>query len=118
MPFLTVAGITVTVQDRNAQEREPTRIGASDRAFDGSLRSSVRTRKRSWSFTSVPLTTADLTTLRTAIETGTGIVACSGDALNGASVTCEVLIGGIDYIRDGRVASDFSRAITLTLNEA
>lgn len=118
MPFLTVAGITVVVQDDSASEPEAERIGASARAFDGTLRSSVRARKRRWQFTTNPMTDAAVATLRAAVETGTGIVNCSGDALLGGTVSCEVLIADIAYIRDPRVATDFSRTLTLALNEA
>jgi hypothetical protein len=117
MPFLVVAGITVIVQDRSAAENKPRPIGASDYAFDGTLRSSVRNRKRSWSFTTNPMTDAQVATLRTAIETGTGIVACSGDALGG-TVNCEVIIDGVDYIRDRSQVTDFQRTVRLALNEA
>jgi len=118
MPFLTVAAITVIVQDSSASEQEAERIGGSARAFDGTLRSSVRNRKRRWQFTTVPMTDAAIATLRSAIETGTQIVTCSGDALLGASVSCEVLITDVSYIRDQRVATDFSRTLSLSLQEA
>lgn len=118
MPFLTVAGVTVVVQDSSASEGPPTLIGGSARAFDGTLRSSVRASKRNWQFTTNPMTDANVATLRAAIETGTQIVTCSGDALLGASVSCEVQITDIQYIRDPRVATDFSRTLTLQLAEA
>ncbi|MFN7130869.1 MAG: hypothetical protein ACK4N5_02225 [Myxococcales bacterium] len=47
MPFLTIAGVTIPVAAKEASESQVL-IGEKARAFDGSLRSMIRARKREW----------------------------------------------------------------------
>lgn len=115
MGFLTVAGIPLDVQTTGAMQREPTRIGASTRAFSGALRSSVRAEKREWAFTLAPLPVASANALRSAVANG-ALVACSGDAL-GATITCEVTVTSDEPVPDGAQAVGFQRILTLRLLE-
>lgn len=95
MPALVVGGVTVSVAPGGAREAV-VEIGDRARAFDGTMRSTVRSRKKAWPITTIPMTQGDATTLETALN-GTLPVACSGDIL-GASVNCHPEITGIDYV--------------------
>jgi len=117
MPFLSIAGNTVEVLDESAVEDAPTIIGDFERAADGTMRSSVRGVKRSWSFTTMPITPAAHATLRAAILAGSGIVSCAGDAL-GASVDCFVEMDSSAFRRDITLTPDFRRSVALKLHEA
>ncbi len=115
MAFLTIAGITVEAQTNAAQESEGTLVGERVRTFSGTLRSTVRARKRAWSFTTPPLTAADAATLRAAIALD-AVVSCAGDALGGA-VDCMVRVTQAPFQQDTRQASDFSVILQLELEE-
>lgn len=77
MPFLTVGGVTVEVAP-GGSSRAVTEIGDRARAFDGTMRSTVRSRKKVFAFTTVPMTQAAATTLETALN-GALPVAATGD---------------------------------------
>lgn len=112
MPFLTIAGIDVPVSTSGASKLAPERIGSSARAFDGSLRSSVRLEKRGWQFRTPLRPSGFWTALESAVANGT-FVSCAGDAI-GATVLCEVTIGESELVA---VRGGFRRALTLTLRE-
>lgn len=114
MAFLVVGGVTVEVVSDGAAEREPFTVGESVRAFDGSLRSTVRAEKREWQFETYDLSPVQFATLRAAIGPSGSLVTCSGDAL-GAALLCEVTITAAPYIRDG---VGFVRTVSLRLREA
>ena len=96
MAFLTVAGIALEVQLAGAGRPENLYIGSKSRAFAGNLRSSIRAEKRAWSFTTPPMTTADVTTLRAAIANGAFVPV--GGTLIGADTTGTVVIASEDYL--------------------
>lgn len=112
MPFLVIAGITVPVAPNGAQILAPERVGSSARAFDGSLRTTVRDEKKAWRFRTPARPPSTWAALKDAIDSGT-FVTCSGDAL-GASFTCEVMLGDSDLVQ---VAGGFREALTLTLRQ-
>lgn len=112
MPFLVIDGLTVPVSPSGATVLPPERIGSSARAFDGSLRTTVRFEKRGWRFRTPPRPVADWADLEAAIAFG-AYVPCSGDAL-GATVTCEVTLADAELIP---VPGGFRKALTLTLRE-
>lgn len=115
MSFLTVSAIEIPIQATGADQDEPLRIGEQVPAFSGRLRSSVRAVKRRWSFTTGPMTAAEVTTLESAIALDAEVT-CAGDALGG-SVTCQVRITRKSYLQDSSQASDFSWILTLQLAE-
>lgn len=84
MAFLVVSGITVNVTNASKQEQE---IGDKARAFDGTYRSTIRTRKRTWTIQTAPIARATADTLETALKSTTLPLVCSGDLL-GATVNC------------------------------
>jgi hypothetical protein len=115
MAMLSVAGVAYDVMTDGATEEEDERMGQSVRAFDGTLRSTMRTPKRVWQFTLGPLTETDYQTLRTNVGAGL-FVTCAGDALGG-SVTCEVTITAAPYLQDASQTNDFLREPTVKLRE-
>lgn len=112
MAFLVIAGITVPVAIGGASVLAPERIGSSQRAFDGSLRTSVRLEKRGWRFRTPPRWVDDWSVLEAAVADGVA-VACSGDAI-GAAVSCEVTLADADLVA---VPGGFRKALTLNLRE-
>lgn len=91
MAFLIVGGVTVKVAT-GSPSRSVYEVGDRARAFDGTMLSRVRARKKEWTITTVPLLQADATTLETALN-GALPVACSGDltgAVNAHPVVTEV----------------------------
>lgn len=113
MAFLLVNGVEYLVSTQGAAEKQPTRIGESVRAFDGSLRSTVRGVKRSWVFALAPMPAADALALRAAVDGGAFVV-CGGDALGGAPVTCEVVATETPYVDN---YPGFLRGMSVTLQE-
>lgn len=93
MAYLVVGGVTVEVA-AGASSRAVVEIGDRARAFDGTLRSTVRSRKKAWSITTVPMTKANADTLETALN-GTLPVAVSGDT-TGSVNTHPVVTGRTD----------------------
>jgi hypothetical protein len=116
MAFLTIAGITVPVQESGSSENID-QYGTSEPAYAGNRRSAIRAEKRRWQFTTGLMLQADANTLRAAIALRAQ-VACAGDALNGASTTCEVEVRDIPFVAlnssDGK---GFLRQLGLTLYE-
>lgn len=92
MPYHVVGGVTVSVAASSESVEE---VGDRGRAFDGTLRSTIRARKKEWTISTVPMTQADATTLETALN-GTLPVACSGD-LTG-TVNTHPVITGKEYV--------------------
>lgn len=107
MPFLTVGGVTVEVTP-GGSSRTVTEIGDRARAFNGTMRSTVRDRKKAFQFTTVPMTQAAATTLETALN-GTLPVAATGDR-TGAINTHPVITRVTDVPVSGgyRVVYDFT----------
>jgi hypothetical protein len=96
MAFLTVAGITLEVQLAGAARLENIYVGSKSRAFAGNLRSSIRAEKRAWQFTTPPMATADVATLRTAIANGAFVTV--GGTLIGADTLCTVVIASEELL--------------------
>lgn len=115
MAFLTIAGITIEVQTDGASRAEGDVVGERVRAFDGTMRSTVRAEKAEWQFTTGPMTAADVATLRAAIALDTPVT-CAGDALP-SSTTCQVRVTGEQFLQDASQASDFSLLVDLRLVE-
>lgn len=112
MPFLVIADIEVPVSTSGASKLSPERIGSSARAFDGSLRTTVRAEKRGWRFRTPTRPNGFWTALEAAVQNG-AYVSCSGDALGG-TVTCEVTVGDSDLVP---VPGGYRRSLSLTLRE-
>jgi hypothetical protein len=84
MAFLVVAGITVPVAwPEGAPANEVVEIGDRMRAFDGTMLSSIRARKREQPVITHPMALAARDTLR-AVLTGSPPITCSGDLLGGS----------------------------------
>lgn len=113
MAFLTLNGTPFRVQTSGASENEPTLVGESVRAFDGSYRSGIRAAKRTWTFTIASMPVADLNTLKTLIGLEATLTA-SGEFVGGASVSVVARLGTVPYIPSG---TDVRRVPTLTLIE-
>lgn len=115
MAFLIIAGITVTVASPNAA-KEIERVGTSGRSFDGTLRSAIRSEKRTWTVTTSLMLDADATTLENSFAFASQVT-CSGDLLGG-SVLCEVTVTGQAYpsvsASDGK---SFMRQLQLSIRE-
>jgi hypothetical protein len=99
MAFLIIAGVTVDVVTNGARQLPPIEIGKSRRAFAGNLRSSIRSVKRMWSFTTREMLDAEIATLQAAAPHG-AYAACSGDSLP-ASATYEVTYKGGPFVETG-----------------
>lgn len=81
MSFLVVGGVTVPVREADTSYQE---IGERERAFDGTMRSTIRARKRVWTVHTVP--SAGIPAIYTALIAAPP-VSCSGTLLGGA-VNC------------------------------
>lgn len=115
MAFLTVAGITVEVDSAGADEQEA-EIGGEDVYSEaGNLRVMESWTKRKWNFATGWLSQANYNTLKAAVAGG-AIVACTGDALDGATVYCRVRFGGGPFIDIAGIS--FQRQARLTLLES
>lgn len=97
MADLTIGGLGVNVQRDGVEENQHEIGGARRRVFDGSYKSTVRTRKREWPITTVLLTSAEKTALELKLN-GTPPQACSGAALGGAAVNCFPEYIGATYV--------------------
>jgi hypothetical protein len=87
MAFLTVGAIDVPVA-QGTPGTDFHEVGDRGRAFGGTMRSTVRARKREFPITTTPMTTTDAAALETAL-TATQPISFSGD-LMGGSVDCHV----------------------------
>ena len=111
MPFLVVNGVEYLVTD--AEESEPAYVGSQGRSFAGNLRSTIRGSVRSWRFGVLEMTAAEHATLRERFRTAP-FLNCSGDALNGEPVLCEVRNGPSAYVY---ARGSHARVPTLLLTE-
>lgn len=98
MPFLTIAGATYEATEVT---NTPVDIGVVDRAFDDTLRSSVRAEKETLEVSLREMTRTQYQALRTAVEFGK-VVVVGGDAVPfGANMDAIVRILEAPYVRDG-----------------
>lgn len=111
MPYLVVGSVTVNVAP-GASSRAVEEIGDRARAFDGTLRSTVRGRKKVWSITTAPMTKANADTLETALN-GTLPVAVSGDTTGSVNTHPEVT-----GREDVAISGDFLVVMSFRLMEA
>ncbi len=111
MPFLVVGGVTVKVAI-GTPSRNVVEIGDRARAFDGTMLSRVRARKKQWTIVTTPLLQAAATTLETALN-GALPVAVSGD-LTGAVNTHPEITGVTPVKVDGA----FRVVLSFTLHES
>jgi len=105
---LTYPGVTVPVASASTPSSSYEEIGERARAFNGTLRSTVRARKQTWTVVTKPLAQADATTLL-GLLTGTPPVAATGD-LTGA-VSVHPVISGVSRVKIGggyRVVVEYS----------
>jgi hypothetical protein len=109
MPFLTLGATTLEIT--SLEEMEPEEVGDRYRAFDGSERTSIYTRKRQFRGVTRPLTLAEHTTYRTAIEAAPPVTA-TGDALGTMTVSGRVLT--VQYLRD---RGSHSRVLSFELRQ-
>ena len=118
MAFVTIAGNDYEVTHDGAQELEPVTVGARFRTANGKQRSTIRAVIRGWGMTL--LFRGDLSdeeTLRDDVGMGEQ-VACGGDALKGATPTCEVEIGASGFIPADGATYGHWRTLAITLREA
>ena len=87
MPYLTIGATDVDVAADGVSE-EVQNIGDRYRAFDGTMRSTVRAYKSVWTVQTVPMARATADTLQGVLE-GSQPISCSGDLLGG-TVSCHV----------------------------
>jgi hypothetical protein len=113
MAFLTLDGTDIRVQTSGAVENEPTLIGESARAFDGSYRSGVRAAKRTWTFTLASGLVADLAAIKTLIGLEDTLTA-TGEFIGGETIDVIARLGPVPYSPDGVTVR---RAATLTVIE-
>lgn len=113
MAFLTIAAVNVDVLTSGARELPPAEVGKAKRAFAGNLRTSMRSIKRVWSFSTADMTDAQITTLRNAAPHGS-FVTCSGDSLP-ASATYEVTYPGGTFVESGNPY--YKRSIEIRVQE-
>lgn len=84
MAFLTVAGVTVPVSVNQFTSKR-IEVGTTERAFDGTMRSSIRARKNEWSIVTAMMPAADAESLISTLE-GTPPLSAAGD-LVGSTVS-------------------------------
>jgi hypothetical protein len=114
MPFCLVNNVPLAVRTDGATESEATRIGKETRAYDGTMRSTMRGRKRTWQFTLVELTPAEYAALALLAEQAVAFP-CTGDFVNNAATSCYVRITGARYVKRG--VSIHKRVASITLIE-
>lgn len=112
MAFLIVSGITVPVAPGGAK-RATEEIGDRARAFDGTMRQTIRSTKRNWSATTTPLSQTDADTLYNALLSTTLPIVCSGDFL-GASRNCLATVDDWNYVKQ---AATYRIVVAFTLYE-
>ncbi len=97
MAFLTIPtfGDVPVALDPSAATQKVDEVGTRRRAFDGSMHSTIRDRKRNWRVRTRPMLRADADSMVSALE-GTAPLACSGDLLGGA-VSCHYELASIDH---------------------
>jgi len=100
--FLTFNGTPVPILRDGASQRPSVKIGDSARAYDGTLRSTVRGKKRGWAVKTGPLLPAEEDTFREMVDTDDEITV-NGDAVNNTPIQCRVDMGETEYISDGTV---------------
>jgi len=112
MATLVVGSVTVQVANGDLSEKYEPIGGEVVRMFDGSARSTVRSYKRSWTFTSTLLDSTAAAALKAALVTTTLPVSCSGDITG--SVSC---IPRITEYAPVRTARSLRRRVSFTLTE-
>ena len=94
MPFLSVGGQTVAAS-LDGPRKQRIAVGGQNRAFDGTLRSTVRATKREWDIATIPQARATADTMETALTSTTASVPFTtfGDLINvasSASINCHI----------------------------
>jgi hypothetical protein len=115
MAFLIIAGTTYEVLTDGASRDQGQRVGETERAQDGTLRSTVRATKRLWRMRLGPTTESEFETLESAVTAG--FVTVAGDAI-GTSLTADVEILSADYHQDRSQAHEFFYLPVLEIREA
>lgn len=118
MAFLVIGGTTIEVSALDGVTREDEEIGGRARAHDGTMNTTVRTRKKVWRVTTKPLTATDADAIETAI-TATASFTCSGDLVDasGGNLTCHVEMTGNEYMPRPSDSRGFVRRIQFRLIE-
>lgn len=109
MPFATIAGISV--QFVTFSEMPEEYAGEEVRSFNHFLLSSLRNPKRRWMGETRPYTHTEFAAVRSATAGG-ALVACAGDAFQGAAPSCRVKLTAMPYSRALRRTTD--RALNAT----
>ena len=100
MAFLVVGAVTIPVAPNGWQEQEPFVVGDMVPAFDGTLRDSRQDTKRRWRFTTRPLSSAEYTSVRGALEGATPL-STSGDAIGTVNVAARIIGTGAVQVSGG-----------------
>lgn len=113
MPFLVVGAVMVPMAVSSNPSRTDEEIGDRARAFDGTMRQTIRTVKHNHSGETKPITKTDADALVAAVQ-ATPPITCSGDWL-GASGS---YFGQITDYHGVKTNSGFRVVVGLTLMEA
>jgi hypothetical protein len=114
MPFMTIGATTIEVLTDGANEVEPYLVGQLDRAFDGTMLSSIRVGKRAWEFRTLPMIETDAAAFE-ALAFTYAAISVSGDFVGGATVSCYASHGGSEFIPEGL---SHRRIVSFRLDEA
>lgn len=112
MAALLIDSVTIPVAPGGWREVDPLEVGEVVPAFDGTLRDARRDTKRRWQVTTRPLSAAEYTAVRTALEAASPL-SCDGDIL-GSATNCVARVRGGNLVQ---VAGGFRRSIEFELME-
>lgn len=115
MAFLTIAGIDIACE--KFSKGAPRLVGTAEPAFAGNLRNGIRATKRTWNGKSIALDTTTYANFLAAIANG-AIVTVTGDALQGASVSCQVFEQGADTSTTGTLTAGYNFLWNVSFNIA
>lgn len=97
MPFLSVAGIELKVED--FAEASSELVGVEKRSWSGAHRAAVDGEIRTWTGMAVEMTKAQYEALRAATRLAQHVTV-NGDAMPTGGRTCVVTLANRTYIRD------------------
>jgi hypothetical protein len=84
---------------RDSMARSLTHIGDRRRAFDGTVRSTIRSRPATYTFRTPPLTLADASSYEDTVTPSTQPVECGGDLFSSGSLQdCDADLLGSEFI--------------------
>lgn len=112
--FLTIAGVPIPVQSTNAEQQEDHRLGQIRYSQSGDLLCSLRSPKKSWPFSTRPLTLEEEASIRAAIGVDFLAKSVAGTGIGG-TISALVLVNTVPYLQDGL---SHQRIINFTILEA